>query len=71
MKTGIIYSVGLYQRGLVVIQGGRKRKLTWKRLRPVGEGGGTPVRHTDAIAILFIVSAQITKLRQPLQFLDV
>jgi len=39
MRTGIIYSVGIYQRG-AVIRGGRKRELTWKRLRPMGEGGG-------------------------------
>jgi len=37
MKTGIIYSVGLYQRG-VVIRGGRKIEVTRKRLRPVGGG---------------------------------
>jgi len=35
MKTGIIVTVGLYQRG-VVLRGGREREQTWRGLRPVG-----------------------------------
>jgi len=35
MKIGIIYSVGLDQRG-VVIRGGSERELKGGRLRPVG-----------------------------------
>jgi len=51
-KTGIICSVGLYQRW-VVIRIGRERELKRRLLRPVGGGaGGMAVRHKIPLGIV-------------------
>jgi len=41
MKTGIIYSVGLYQRGVVTRGTGRGKATKWKATRTSGGGSAS------------------------------
>jgi len=54
MKTGIIYSVALYQReGGDSMGQGEGRRLNGRRIRPVG--GGAQLRHTILIGIVIFL----------------